>query len=443
MSKDENSAKNGMSRREAIQIGTGSLLGAATMMAGGGELARLAAQNPGVDVMPTPLPAADPRFPMPPSWSRELRMLAPNVYAYVQAGGPGIPSGGVSNMGMIAGPDFLWGIDGSLGPIPAKAFVAAARQATGKRFGRLLLTHHHGDHTGGLQFFDGAEVWSHPYCRDEVLKAVAATPKTWIPAPNGVADVAEPRKLVVPILTFKDDVSVMVGDTEVQFKFAGTSHTWGDMMAYLPKQKILFAGDVDFFHVAPYANNSYISKWLETCDSIAGWDVDIIVPGHGPIGGKKELALMADYFHVLGVEARKRYDRKMSPGAAAAEIRLGQFDNWLGPERLIMDTVRWYAEWDGTLHPTTTPRRFAGPLSSTTKSRPAKINRLRSSRSAEWKPWRTAADLSLLARCLPLRVEGGDAHAIGFGVGPDENDAVSAAGDAGKTSRSSRTANAD
>ena len=41
----------------------------------------------------------------------------------------------------------------------------------------------------------------------------------------------------------------------------------------------------------------------------------------------------------------------MSPGAAAAEIRLGKFDNWIGPERLIMDVVRWYEEWDGTLTP--------------------------------------------------------------------------------------------
>ena len=122
-------------------------------------------------------------------------------------------------------------------------------------------------------------------------------------------------------------------------------------MAYLPQQKILFAGDVGFFWVAPHANNSYITKWIETCDKIAGWDVDVIVPGHGPVGTKKELAEMASYFRVLGVEARKRYDAKMTAGAAAADIRLGRFDNWIGPERLLMDVVRWHQEWDGTLTP--------------------------------------------------------------------------------------------
>jgi hypothetical protein len=41
----------------------------------------------------------------------------------------------------------------------------------------------------------------------------------------------------------------------------------------------------------------------------------------------------------------------MTAGAAAAEIRLGRFDNWIGPERLIMDVVRWYQEWNGSLTP--------------------------------------------------------------------------------------------
>ena len=341
--------KVGLSRREAIQLGAGGLLGAAAILAGSGEAANLAAQ----DLQPTG-PPTDPHYPMPPSWSKELRQLAPNVYAYTQGGGPNISNFGVSNPGMIAGPDYMWGIDGTQGPIPAKSYIAACKQATGKDFGRLLLTHHHGDHTAGLQFFQNAEVWSHPYCRQEVLKAIPSTPKMWSPTPGPygkIADVVEPRKLVVPMLTFKDDMTVFVGDTEVRFMNAGPAHTWGDMMAYLPKQKILFAGDIGFFWVAPFAQNGHVSKWIETCDKILGMDVDVIVPGHGPIGGKKELNEMADYFRTLTVEARKRYDAKMTPGAAAAYIRLGRFDNWIGTQLIITDTVRLYDEWNGSLTP--------------------------------------------------------------------------------------------
>jgi cyclase len=338
-----------LSRREAIQVGAGALLGSAAILAGAGEMARLSAQGP-APVQATPLPATDSKYPMPPTWNRELKQLAPNVYAYIQGGGPNVSAAGVSNPGMIAGTDYLLAIDATQGPIPANAFIAASKQATGKDFARLVNTHHHGDHVNGNQFFTHAEILSHPYCRDECVKAAATTPKMWDKAP-GVAEGTEERRLVPPSVTFKDDLTYFIGGTEVQFKFAGPAHTWGDMMAYLPKYKILFAGDVAFFWVAPYANNSYITKWIEVCDKIAGWDVDVIVPGHGPIGGKKELAEMANYFRVLGVETRKRYDAKMTPGAAAAEIRLGRFDNWIGPERLIMDVVRWYEEWDNTLTP--------------------------------------------------------------------------------------------
>ena len=349
MAKPNDLGTSRLSRREAIQVGAGALLGSAAILAGGGEMARLSAQG-AAPVQATPPPATDPKYPMPPAWNRELRQLAPNVYAYLQGGGPGVSAAGVSNPGMIAGSDYLLAIDAAQGPIPANAFIAASKQTTGKDFGRLVNTHHHGDHVNGNQFFTHAEILSHPYCRDECVKAAATTPKMWDKVP-GVAEGTEQRKLVPPSVTFKDDLTYFIGGTEVQFKFAGPAHTWGDMMAYLPQYKILFAGDVAFFWVAPYANNSYITKWIEVCDKIAGWDVDVIVPGHGPIGGKKELAEMANYFRVLGVEARKRYDAKMSPGAAAAEIRLGRFDNWIGPERLIMDVVRWYEEWDSTLTP--------------------------------------------------------------------------------------------
>jgi cyclase len=345
--KQQHSRGVGVSRREAIHMSAGALFGATAMLAGRSPLS---AQGAVQAVQPIPPPATDPRYPMPPRWNRELKQLAPNVYAYVQGGGPGISAAGVSNAGMIAGPDFLVAIDALQGPLPARGFIAAAKGATGKDFGRLVLTHHHGDHVNGNQFFTRAEILSHPYCRSEVLKAVPNAPKTWTPAP-GVADVAEERRLVPPSVTFKDDLVYMIGDTEVQFRCVGPAHTWGDVVAYLPQHKIVFLGDVGFFWVAPYANNSYITKWIDVCNAIAGWDVDVLVPGHGPIGGKKELAEMAEYFKVLGVEARRRYDAKMTAGAASAAIRLGRFDNWIGPERLIMDTVRWYAEWNGSLTP--------------------------------------------------------------------------------------------
>jgi glyoxylase-like metal-dependent hydrolase (beta-lactamase superfamily II) len=336
-----------MNRREAIHLGAGALVGATAALAGLNRT--VAAQAQVVNPMPPPQP--DPRYPMPPKWNRELRQLAPKVYVYMQGGGPGLTAAGVSNAAVIVGRDHLVAIDALQGPVPARSFIAAAQKATGKPFGRMILTHHHGDHVNGLQFFDpSVEILSHPYCKSEMVKAAPNVPKTWTPTP-GIVEKEEARRLVIPSVTFRDDLVYDIDGVEVQFRVVAPAHTWGDVVAYFPQHKIVFLGDVGFFWVAPYANNSWITRWIDVCNAIIGWDVDVLVPGHGPIGGKQELAEMRTYFEMLRVEARKRYDAKMSPGVAAAEIRLGRFDNWIGPERLIMDTVRWYAEWEGTLTP--------------------------------------------------------------------------------------------
>ena len=171
-----------MNRRDAIRLGAGAFVGAAATLERAGTTHLFAQGGPQV-VNPTPPPATDPRHPMPPKWNRELRQLAPNVYAYVQGGGPGISAAGVSNAGLIAGRDSLLAIDALQGPVPARSFIAAAQKATGKDITRMILTHHHGDHVNGLQFFTRAEILSHPYCRAEVVEWIPNTPNSWLPAP--------------------------------------------------------------------------------------------------------------------------------------------------------------------------------------------------------------------------------------------------------------------
>ena len=161
----------------------------------------------------------------------------------------------------------------------------------------------------------------------------------------------EPRKIVAPATTLTDRVTYRYGNTVVEVIHPGVAHTWGDVLVYLPQSKVLFAGDVSFHHVVPFAHAGQVTRWLEVVDKIMAMDVDIIVPGHGPIGGKRELAEMGDYFRTLKREAKTRFDAGMSAGRAAAEISLGKFDNWIGTERIVLNTFRLYCEFNGTLTP--------------------------------------------------------------------------------------------
>jgi cyclase len=332
-----------LNRREAIKRGSRAAVGIAALVNSGPGLALLEAQLPVATS-----PPSDPRYPQVPSWKTELRQLAPNVFAYIQGGGPGQANQGVSNGGFIVGEDHLLAIDAYGAPFHTKAFLAAASQATGnKPFRRLINTHHHGDHVNGNQFFPAVEIISHPYCRDEVLKVVATTPARWDKR-DGWADGTEERKVVVPSTTLEGKMVYHYGTTAVEVEFVGPAHTYGDLIVYVPQYKILFLSDIAFYYVAPFAHNAHVGKWLDTIDRIQKMDVETIVPGHGPIGGKKELAEMADYFRMLQPEVKKRYDAGMTPGRAAADIKLGRFDNWIGPERVVMNTVRLYNELKGT-----------------------------------------------------------------------------------------------
>ncbi len=291
----------------------------------------------------------NPNFPQVPTWDTELREIAPSVYAYIQAGGPGRDNVSVSDAGFIVGDDGVMVIDALAAPMHVRGFIAAIRRVTDKPFRHLINTHHHSDHVNGNQYFTGAEIVGHSYCREEVLKMVPG-PATW-PKREGWSDGSEPRRILPPVTTIDGKMTYYYGKNVVELLPMAPAHTWGDMVVYLPQHKILFAGDVAFYYVAPFCQNAHPTKWIEWCQAIERMDVTTIVPGHGPIGGKNELAEMRGYLELLKVEARKRYDARMSPGKAAADIRMGKYENWIGPERIIMDTVRFYAEFAGTLRP--------------------------------------------------------------------------------------------
>ena len=344
MTKLEKPSASLLSRREVMAAGAGLAMASVFRM---GEAVAGAGQRGAAA-------ASTRQAPMPvPSCSTELRLLAPNVYAYERAGGQGIPSSAISNGACIVGPDNYMAIDAFAAPPHAKAFLAAAKQTIGKPCGRLVNTHHHADHTTGNCFFLPAEIVGSEYCRQAVLKGgisdLRGRPESWKVG-------AEELKLAPPVTTVAGSkVTYYYGDTIVELISAAPAHTYGDVMVYLPQYKILFAGDVAFFYVAPAGQSAHMSKWIEALDRINKMDVDIIVPGHGCIGTKKDLLPMRDYLVTVKREARTRYDAGMSPGKAAAEIEkvISKFDNWVDPaaNRLIANTVRLYAEFKGILTP--------------------------------------------------------------------------------------------
>jgi len=167
-------------------------------------------------------PATDPRFPCRRP-EQGIEATAPTSTLTLREEAQTLALRVFRTSAMIAGPDFLWASDGSQGPATRQGIHRCLQQATGKEsagcFSRIIMRSH-----GGLQFFRSGGL-EPSYCREEVLENVPPRQKMWTPSPGG------PRtspSLARPcaILTFKDDLTVFVGNIEVQFKYAGTCHTW-------------------------------------------------------------------------------------------------------------------------------------------------------------------------------------------------------------------------
>jgi cyclase len=102
------------------------------------------------------------------------------------------------------------------------------------------------------------------------------------------------------------------------------------------------ADDADLKKQVEQGNAAY---WVAACDQIIAWDVETVVPGHGPITDKKGVQAMKDYLLYIKAEARRRYDAGMPVFQAARDIALDRFAGWGDPERMVVNVASLYREF--------------------------------------------------------------------------------------------------
>src|SRR5690606_26529333 len=87
--------------------------------------------------------------------------------------------------------------------------------------------------------------------------------------------------LTWPNVVFERSLTVWLGRTEVRLLQLGRGHTKGDTVAWLPRERVLFSGDLVEYGATPYTGDAYLGEWPATLDRIAALEPRALVPGRG------------------------------------------------------------------------------------------------------------------------------------------------------------------
>jgi cyclase len=215
-----------------------------------------------------------------------LRELADGVYAWVQPGG----ETGVSNAGVVVEDDGVTVIDTLMVRSQWEPFAAAVR-ALGRPVRRVVLTHAHIDHVGGTRAFPHAAVYATPGTSallDQAMPVEAY--KAFMPAfDEEFDDLAETGTR--PVTHEVDGAANLTARVEL---LPASGHTPSDLLVLVADADVCFTGDLCFFGVTPLAFQGDPAGWADVLDAVIEL-ADILVPGHGPVGGEAEARALQAY----------------------------------------------------------------------------------------------------------------------------------------------------
>lgn len=203
--------------------------------------------------------------------------------------------------------------EGGGAPIVAERTLAFVREVTDKPVTHLVNSHWHGDHNLGNQVWRAAfpelRIVGHP----ETAKAMTGPPMSYVEryqpmleelvqewtAEQDKGELSAARaamlpdivlmrdefartEVVPPDLLVSEQLVLERGGREIRVLHLGRGNTPGDLVLWLPKEKVLASGDL-VVHPIPYGFGSFPADWIETLGKLAAFDFELLVPGHGDV----------------------------------------------------------------------------------------------------------------------------------------------------------------
>ena len=288
------------------------------------------------------------------AYVKGLQEVGDGLYAYLQPDG----SWGWSNAGLVVDGERTLLVDTLYDLALTEQMLQAMRRAVpaAARIDTLVNTHANGDHCYGNQLVDGARILASERTAAEMGElppAVMTALLEQAPAMGRLGAFFQQCfgafdfkgiELALPDETFAGELELNVGGRALTLIEVGPAHTRGDTLVHVVEDGVLFSGDILFSQAHPIAWAGPVSNWIAACDRILALDVDVIVPGHGPLADLDAVRELRAYFEYLYAEARACRAEGMTPLQAARSISLQRWADWGESERLVVNIANIYGE---------------------------------------------------------------------------------------------------
>ena len=208
-----------------------------------------------------------------------LETLADGVYALTAEGDP--------NVGAIEGEDFLVCFEALATPTAAREWLTLLREHTDKPIRYLVLSHYHAVRVLGASAFGADAIVAHEKTRELVAeRGKQDWESEYGRMPRLFKDPGSIPGLTWPTATFSDRMTIDLGGDrgDLVLQYCGRGHTAGDIVAWLPRHKILFAGDLVEAEAALYTGDAFHRDWSTgTLDRIAALGAEHLIGGRGAV----------------------------------------------------------------------------------------------------------------------------------------------------------------
>ena len=288
----------------------------------------------------------------------------------------------VGNSSFIVNDNDVIVVDDHVSPAAAYVLLEEIKDVTNKPVTTVINTHFHFDHAHGNQVFEpNVQIIGHEFTRRMLLSPSTNMPlyQNYLTAmPRQIADLRKriaseadaaarakletqlqvtennyasqkELRLTPPNVTLTTQMTVHRGNRQIQIRYLGRGHTAGDVVVYLPNEKVVITGD---FLTAGLSNlsDSYPEEWVASLDALKTLDFDTVLPGHGEaFTDKAKIDYFQAYLRDVWTEVSRLKKQGVSPEEAAKRADLSKhkdhFPNTAVPP---IGTARIYALLDGT-----------------------------------------------------------------------------------------------